>query len=123
MGDFENLQYFAAWCDEAKLPAADLHVAVQNHEHAEACAVQEFDTGEIEDEFFNPAFDDFGDFGLDFAQAHAKRHATCEMKHGSRWIDALQFRFEDHVLWLLLWCLQAYQQGPEGFAREKISGG
>jgi hypothetical protein len=24
------------------------------------------------------------------------------MKHGSCWIDALQFRFEDHVRWLLL---------------------
>lgn len=102
VSQFENIQDFVTGCDKSELTATDFHIAVQNHERAQAGAVQEFDTGEIEDEFLNSAFDDLGDFGFDFAQTHAKGHAACEMKHGSCWIDALQVRFEDHLRWLLL---------------------
>jgi len=37
--------------DETKLAAVRLHRAVEDHEKAETCAVEEFNAGEFEDEF------------------------------------------------------------------------
>ena len=54
VGQFEDVEYFGAGGDEAELAAADLHIAVEDHEDAEAGAVEEFDAGEVEDELSMP---------------------------------------------------------------------
>jgi hypothetical protein len=50
VGHFEDLEHFCARGDEAELAAADLHVAVEDQEGAEAGAVEVVDAGEVEDE-------------------------------------------------------------------------
>ena len=50
VGHFEDLEHLGSGSDQAKLAAANLHVAIEDHENAEAGAVEELDAGEVEDE-------------------------------------------------------------------------
>lgn len=76
MCHFEDVEYFGTGSDDAELTTADLHVAVDDHEGAEAGAVDEVDGGEIEDQLVEALVRDLCDLRFDFAQAHAESHAS-----------------------------------------------
>jgi hypothetical protein len=61
VGQLEDVEDPGCGGDEAKLAAANFHVAVEDHECAQAGAVDEFDGGEIEDESFNAVSCGVGD--------------------------------------------------------------
>lgn len=43
MSQLENVEHLGAGCDEAELAFVEFHVAVEDHEDAEAGAVEELD--------------------------------------------------------------------------------
>jgi len=96
VGQFEDVEYFGAGSDDAELAAADLHIAVEDHEDAEPGAVEEFDAGEVEDKSFSAIVGDIADLCFNLAQAHAEGHATGQAKDSSDGIDVFEFRFENH---------------------------
>ena len=53
MGQFEDVEDLGGGGDDTEFAAADLHVAVEDHEGSESGAIYEFDAGEIKDESFN----------------------------------------------------------------------
>jgi hypothetical protein len=96
VGEFEDFEDFRARSYDAEFTAAFLHVAVENHDDAEACAVEKFDTVEVEDELLNAIADSVADLLFDLAQAHAQGHASFEVDDGGGWIDAFEFHFKNH---------------------------
>jgi hypothetical protein len=100
---------FGSRGDEAELAASDLHVAVDNHEDAEAGAVEIFDAGEIEDELVNAVAGKFSDLRLNLAQPCAEGHASGQTEDGCGEIDGFELRFENHVAGSPV-CLQAYRR-------------
>jgi len=61
VGQFEDVEYFGSGSDEAELAAADLHIAVEDHEDAEAGAVEEFNAREVEDKLLDGVVGDIAD--------------------------------------------------------------
>jgi hypothetical protein len=96
VGEFEDFQDFRARSDDAEFAAALLHVAVEDHNDAEACAVEEFDAGEIENKPLNAVADGVADLGFDLAQAHAEGHASVEAGDCGGWVDVFQLGFKNH---------------------------
>lgn len=78
------------------MAAADLHVAVEDHEDTEAGAIEIFDAGEVEDELVNALIGDSADPGFDFAQRCAEGHASGQTEDGSGEVDGFKHRFESH---------------------------
>ena len=76
MSHFEHVKHLGLRCDQAKLAATTFHVPVKDHEDAEARAIQELDTGEVEDELMDALAGKFADLGFNLAKAHAQGHAS-----------------------------------------------
>jgi hypothetical protein len=81
-GYLEDLEDAIVGGDEAQFAAVSLHLAIEDHEETETCAVEEFDAGEVEDEFGDAFVGDGGDPGFDLAQAQAEGHASGETEDG-----------------------------------------
>jgi hypothetical protein len=96
VGHFEDVEHPGVGGDEAKLAAADLHVAADHDEDAEAGAVEVIDAGEIEDELVNAVGGELGDPGFDLAQGGPKGHASGEPEDSGGEIDWFEDRFKRH---------------------------
>jgi hypothetical protein len=96
VGHFEDVEHLRIGGDEAKLAAADLHVAADHDEDAEAGAVEVIDAGEIEDELVNAVGGELGDPGFDVAQGGPKGHASGEPEDRGGEIDWFEDRFKRH---------------------------
>jgi hypothetical protein len=93
---FEDVEHFGGWSDQAEMAAPSLYVAVEQQEHTQARAVEEFNAGEIEDEFVDAVIGKLTDLCFDFAQTWAEVHASGESKDGGSEIDRFVYRFERH---------------------------
>jgi hypothetical protein len=96
VGHFEDVEHPGVGGDEAKLAAADLHVAADHDEDAEAGAVEVIDAGEIEDELVNAVGGELGDPGFDLAQGGPEGHASGEPEDSGGEIDWFEDRFKRH---------------------------
>jgi hypothetical protein len=86
---FEHVEDPGGGGDEAELAAADLHVAIENHQGPEARAVDELNAGEFEDKFIDTIIGSAGDFGFNLTQTHTESHATGQTEDSRSCIDAL----------------------------------